>query len=374
MQNNIIPNTPEWLEAKLPKVGSSDIFCLVNHYCQKELGQASINTEDEKSFSTPLEIYIRCKFGIKQDTISEVNSEFGLKMEDYIIYRLNQENENLVTQKSNDFIVWDKNDKMCCTPDSYVKIKEGTKIEDYDKKTIIDSSWGKGIRELKTADYGFNFNSEEGTRWSYIFQLQEQLLVSGLKWGSLDVLAPKEKSYDTDFFKGKVLGRLEADNSYKKDVLDCEHPFDEDYINDAVLNKIDDYYNLYHYIYPENKTIQNLCILALKRFQKALDDNILPDLSIDCLDRLTRERKLLAILKPEKYGLINAREDEELNGLINDLKAASTEQLKIKTEMEASKCELIQKMDNHIGIEGLDWTCKFAKDGSLRFSKTKLAK
>jgi len=377
-------HTPEWYAEKLKKIGASEIFSLAAHYCKKELKQANIDLGNEKAFKTPLELYLKVKFGVQDDSISEVNSQFGLGMESYILYRLSQEEKfknQIEFEGSKDFVVNEKVNKMAsCSPDGWIwRIKDleatikttfpvfkDMGLRDFDDKININElrngSCGDGILELKTTPYGFNFEADKGLKWAYLFQLHYQMLVCDKRWGILAAIAPKEKNYDTDFFKGKILGGLYAVDSFG---LVKEY-------KDNVHNYINDYYNLYHYIYPENKTIQNLCILALKRFEKALDDNILPKLSIDCMERLTRERALLSIIKPERYGLINAREDEELNGLINDLKAAGTEQLKIKTEMEAAKCDLIIKMDNHIGIKGEDWTYKFAKNGSLRFSKTNI--
>lgn len=368
---SITQGTSEWLEAKMSKIGASEIFTLVAHYCKDELKQANIDLDNEKAFKTPLELYLKLQFGVQDDSISEVNSQFGLGMEDYTIYRLRQEDDRIFFGSTKDFIVNEKISNLAsCSPDGYLDLKKGLfglKLDCYDGNKEITYDDNQGVLELKTTPYAFNFEAKKGLKWSYLFQLQYQMLVCSKKWGILAAIAPKEKSYDTDFFKGKVLGMLQAAEAHltSADRLYATHL---EYLNSY------DYYNLYHYIYPENKTIHNLCILALKRFQKALDDNILPDISLDCLERLTRERKLLSKLSPERYGLLNARKDSYLDGLINDLKAASTEQLKIKTEMEAAKCDLIQKMDNHIGIEGLDWTYKFAKDGSLRFSKTKEGK
>ncbi len=365
MTPKIEQHSPEWYEIKLPKIGSSDIFSIAEYYCKDELKQANINLVIgeknsgeliyEKPFSTALEIYLRVKFGVQNNNFLEVNNKFGLGMEDFIIHYSNRINPNLITEKTNDFIIWDENNLACCSPDSYVEIKQDIEFKSNHKGIIINRSRGKGIRELKTANYGFNFKKNDGTRYQYIFQHQYQLLVKKVRWGSIDVLTPKEANYDTDFFKGRILGRL--------DYLD--------YDNVTVIDKIISYYDLNSYIFPEIKTIQNLCVLALHRFQKALDNNILPNLSIDNIDRLTRERKLLSLIKPEKYGLINARKDEELNGLINELKIANNEIFNIRKASEFYKCELIQKMGNHIGIIGKEWTWKYAINGSLRFSQTK---
>lgn len=373
-------HTPEWHTAKLSKIGASEIFSLVAHYCKDELKKANIDLGIEKAYKTPLELYLKVKFGVQDDSFSEVNREFGLGMEDYILYRLRQEQPKddwgIDYEGSKSFIVNEKVSHLAsCSPDGYVYVEGGEQndIADYDKKTLINCNWGQGVLELKTTPYGFNFEADKGLKWSYIFQLQYQMLVCAKKWGILAAIAPKEKNYDTDFFKGKVLGKIEIKNQWEEEQIRvCTDKSGGRASYNAegyIYPNFEDYYNLYHYIYPENKTIQNLCILALKRFQKALDGNILPNLSIDSLERLQREKKLLAKMYPDKYGTLKA--DEELEGLLKDEREANTQSLKDKTERENYICEIIEKMGNHIELVGSEFTARFSKKGSLLFSKTK---
>lgn len=381
-------NTPEWLEAKKSKIGASEIFSLVAHYCKDELKQANIDLDNEKAFKTPLELFLKVKFGVVDDSFSEVNRDFGLGMEGYILYRLGQEEkfkDKVQFEGSKDFIVNDKNGHIaCCSPDGYINFyTEFTEVgeyyvslQDFDDKTTIDANYSQGVLELKTTPFGFNFEAEKGLKWGYIFQLNYQMLVCNKKWGILAAIAPKEKSYDTDFFKGKVLGKVEIKSRWEEEKIRVFSDFSggratynaEGYI----YPNFDDYYNLYTYIYPENKTIQNLCILALERFQKALDNNILPNISIDCKVRLQREKGLLAKMYPDKYGSLKA--NEELEGLLKDEREANIQALKDETERQAYICEIIKKMGNHIELVGSESTAKFSKKGSLLFSKTKEGK
>ena len=130
-------NTSEWLEAKKDKIGASEIFTLVAHYCKDELKQANIDLSNEKAFKTPLELYLKIKFSVQDDSISEVNSQFGLGMENYILYRLGQEEkfkEQVFFEGSKDFVEMDFStgektevkviSLACCSPDGYVNQDE----------------------------------------------------------------------------------------------------------------------------------------------------------------------------------------------------------------------------------------------------------
>ncbi len=376
MTKEIIQQSEEWLAAKMSKIGASEIFTLVAHYCKAELKQANIDLtikkeedkedeKEEKAYKTALELFLKIKFQIQDDSFNEVNREFGLGMEEYILYRLGQEEkfkERVQFEGSKDFVVNEKLSHLAsCSPDGYITNSEsapfGFSLRDYDDSYTVTDAIGQGVLELKTVPYFFKFKANDGLKFSYIFQLQYQMLVCDKKWGILAAIAPREQSYDTDFFKGKVLGRLDIANNYpsvKKQIR---------------REEVNDYYNLYHYIYPKNKTIQNLCILALERFQKALDDNILPDLSIGCLVRLQREKLLLAKMYPDRYGVLKA--DEILDGLLKDQREANIQALKDKTDRQTYICEIIKLMGSHQELVGSESTAKFIKDGSLRFYKVK---
>lgn len=350
MTNNIKQNTQEWLEKRQKYIGGSEIFALCLNYCKKELAQIGI--KDETSFKTALEIYLEKKFDIKPEPIDPVYSAFGLGMEKYIINRINQENKNFVVTSSKDFIINSDVHKLAaCSPDGFVTAKKD--FVDYDKKPVeafvptIMLVPNKGVLEVKTVPYGFNFEAEAGSRWSYIFQLQYNMLVCGNEWGMLACLAPKEKEFDNDFFKGKILGMLEGG---------------------MPLENIDKYYNIYTYTYKANKTIQNICKLALNRFQEAMDKVILPNLS-ENKEKLMREKKMLAKMQPDKYGEIMA--DNELNQLLNERGIVNNEFTKLKTEFEQLNCKIIKKMDKAICAKGFHYIAKFDKRHSLRVSQNK---
>jgi hypothetical protein len=346
----------EWLTEKRKYIGGSEIFSIALHYCKKELAQIGI--ENETSFKTALEVYLEKKFDVKPDPISQVCSEFGLGMEDYIINRINQENNNFVATGSKDFIInSDIHELAACSPDGFVEAKED--FIDYDKKEVEAS---KGMLEVKTTPYAFNFEAEAGAKFQYLFQLQYNMMVCGNDWGLLACLAPKEKEFDNDFFKGKVLGKLNFANyiEYNK-----EHEYDA---VDECYQELDKYYNLYTYTYKANKTIQNICKLALKRFQEAMDKVILPSLS-DNKDKLMREKKMLAKMYPEKYGEIRA--NNELDYLLSERGIINNEFTKLKTELESTNCKIIHGMGTNISVVGTDYIAKFDKRGALRVSKNR---
>ena len=64
-KETIKQNTEAWREAKKSKIGASEIFTLVAHYCKEELKQANIDLNSEKAFKTPMELYLKIKFGIQ---------------------------------------------------------------------------------------------------------------------------------------------------------------------------------------------------------------------------------------------------------------------------------------------------------------------
>jgi hypothetical protein len=342
-------HTKSWLEAKRSKIGGSEIFTLAHYYCKKELEQIGVDLK-ELTFKTPLEIYLEKKFGIQPEPIDPICAEFGLGMEKYIIHRLNKENSSINVTSSSNFEINDKlNNLACCSPDGFVEVSD--EIEDYDKRTLINKESGSGMLEVKTTQFTFNYEAAAGAKWQYIFQLNYNMLVCDNKWGLLACLTPKEKEFDTDFFKGKSTGIL-------KNIKGINPDFSE----------IDEFYNLYSYFYTANKTIQNICKIALDRFQNAMDNNKVPDLSKN-QEKLMREKKMLARMYPEKYGKLQA--NQELNELLNE-RGIVNNQLKIdETAKEEVNCKLIQAMGHHIELEGFNYIAKFDKKGSLRVSQNK---
>jgi hypothetical protein len=345
-------HSQEWYTAKQKYIGGSEIFALCLNYCKKELEQIGI--KDETSFKTALEVYLEKKFDVKPDPINPVYSAFGLGVEEYIINRINQENKNFVATGSKDFIInSDIHKLVACSPDGFVEAKED--FVDYDKKSI---EAGKGLLEVKTIYYF----AESHSKWSYLFQCNYNCMVLDLPYFILPQLKVKNSEHDKDFFKGKTIGKIETLEILKDNFQSYEMAKQDLY------KHLDQYYDLEIYIHKANKTIQNICKLALKRFQEAIDKVILPNLSNN-KEKLMREKKMLAKMQPDKYGEINA--DNELNDLLNERGIINNEFAKLKTEFEQLNCKIIKKMDKAICAKGFNYIAKFDKRHSLRVSQNK---
>ena len=357
--SNIKQHTPEWHNAKSTLIGGSSIYSLVSYYCSKECREIGIDLSNEPPFKSCLEEFLRIKFELEQEPIPLVHQEFGLGMESYITNRLNNEFKETKSYIGTDEFITNKelHPLASCSPDGYIEIKDAHKLPDFDQRTQIDNSWGKGISEYKTVPYGFNFDSKEGTKWQYIFQLNYNMLVTGLKWGELNCLCPKERDFDIDFHKGKVIGKIELINQISKDVdLSKLNLFEDIYSQ----------YNLYSYTYAANKTIQNLCLLALKRFQQALDNEqmVFPEISKGDKVKLLREKKLLAQIAPKRFGELEA--NDFLTDLLQQRVTTAIEKKKVETELEELNCEIIKNMQDHVSLVSDIAIAKFTKSGSLR--------
>ena len=345
-QNNIVQNTPEWLEAKLLKIGGSEIYSLVYHYCKTELKALGVDLMKEKPFKSALELFIKIKHGEEINDISEVNSEFGKGMESYINNRLSESLQQCLCEQTDAFIVDEEFHKLAaCSPDGYIITNDN--LIDFDKTCEIEPS--QGVIELKTTPYDFNFEAEKGAKWSYIFQLQYQMAVCNTKWGVLAAISPKESQFDTDFFKGKVIGG----------------PKD---------SSLDSFYNFYYYILPKIPSLQDLIIKALNAFQADLealraDPNAdkYPTISEGDKVKLEREKKLFGKLWPEKFGEWQA--DEEVSAMITERMIAHQEALKAETVKAELDNKIILATRRYTKIIGQDYKIVYDTRGSMRYSK-----
>ncbi|NVM36317.1 MAG: hypothetical protein HWN81_12035 [Candidatus Lokiarchaeota archaeon] len=370
MTNNIIQQSPEWKQEKQLRIGGSEIFSLAFHYCQPELEKLGIDLIKEQPFKSALEIYLRVKFQCEEEPILVVNAQYGLGMEDYITSRLNSENQDLEIEGTRDFIINEDIHKLaCCSPDGYVEVKEGQILRDFDDTCDITQNMGKGTLEMKTTQHKFNYEAEAGTRFSYIFQLQYNMMLLGHQWGMLACLTPKDKEGDSDFFKGKILSQADIIRSMPNETGGDPNLNGLVALGAIYQHNINALYNLYTYTYPAIKPIQDICKLALERFQTALDNNKLPNPSRGNLDKLKREKKMLAVIHPERFDTLEA--DEGLNGLLSNRQTAFVEAKKATSEQKEYEIEILKKMGDHIEIEGTEYKAKFDVRGALRFSKIK---
>lgn len=295
MQTNIIQHTEEWFDAKLKSIGGSKIGSLVQYYCTEEVLKYFPVLAEESFFSTPFEIFVEIKHGVIVDnderSSDERNTlEYGNKMEKYAVFRANQENRGIAKYEGTDSFWENKaiNKYATCSPDGFVELFGEKQSFGTDEK--INSTYGKGLLELKTSQYGINFENE--LSFQYILQLQWNMLITGCKWGSLFVLLPKNKEGDELYNKGRKVA-LAGLNQFE--ILNSE-------------------INAREWCYTENKTLQQLCILAIQRFEVALGRKEYPILSPNATKN-KRERVLLRHLKPSVYGEREAIYGE--NELIN---------------------------------------------------------
>lgn len=377
--NNIIQNTPEWLEAKQSKISASEIFSLVLHYARPELEKMGFDLKEERSFRTVQELFLKVKFGAKFSNIDPIHSEFGLGMEPYVAYRLRQElpiykldltSPFLDIERSKDFIINEKLHSLAaCSPDGYLKFNQILNknfiysIPDFDKTCEIDGSWGDGALELKTANYFANFGSEKGSRLNYIFQLQFQMMVMELKWGCLAVLMPKEKEFDDPFFKGRVLEKAERANP-----------------GNFSISGLEEFYDLKYYIYPELPAFQSMIMKAIAKFQEDLDmydidQSRFPRNSED-LAGLQREKALWGQLWPNHYGIKELAANEELDRLLNERYQAQCESLFAEQNQKKIENEINQVLkqtglEKFVEIKGTENRLLFIKNGQIRHYKVR---
>lgn len=331
--------TPEWVEAKQSRIGGSEIYSLIDYYILPSERPVEMN---EPPFRSALELFMKVKYGCKLSEIDPVASEFGNGMEQYIINRA-QRGSILRMGRTDDFIISTENNLMCCSPDGgayiFPSLSSECQILDFDDKTEINESDGTGIVECKTTNFYENFKAEHGMKWQYIFQLQYNMLVAGKKWGIGALLVPKEKEFDNDFFKGRMLERVNYDQ-----------------------NSVDEYYNLYLYPYLAKPKLQEMCLLALERFQKALDEGNHPAFSKNSAT-LLREKKLLADLYPERFGEKDISDDPDLDSYLPKLAENAALRKEIEAEENRIKAELIKRMGSHEALIGTNYKAYFDKVG-----------
>jgi len=374
--SSIVQGTPEWLEAKQKTIGASEVYALVHHYCKKDLQDLGIELPKELPFRTIQELFLKIKFDAKLSDIDPICSEFGNGMESYIAYRLGQELPQLKIERSKEFIINEKLHSLAaCSPDGYIELEQfvvgefnytwdvsPASLTDFDKTSKIDYSWGRGAMELKTANYFANFNADQGAKLQYIFQHQFQMMVTGLKWGIVAVLMPKEKEFDEPFFKGKILERVE--NLFKIKCYSAE--------------TIDQFYDLHYYIYPALPVFQSMIMKALKAFQADLDaydtdQSRFPRNSEDLIG-LQREKKMWTQLWPEHYGIKQLDDEDELNKLFNERYHLQEAKMFEEQDFEVLNNQILQIVkqkgdDKYCEIRGTNHRLVWIKNGQVRFYK-----
>lgn len=374
--SSILQGSEEWKQAKQSKISASEIYSLVHHYCAKELQALGFDLVKERPFRTVQEMFLKVKFDAKLSAIDPIHSEFGNGMESYIAYRLGQKLPQLKIERSKEFILNEELHPLAaCSPDGYI-VAGSNPLDDFDKTCKITNEWGEGALELKTANYFANFD-HGGPKGQYLFQLQYQMMVMGLKWGMLAVLIPKQKEYDEPFFKGQVLQQVKTidNNVYhiglenvaqwnnQKHLLECKN-----------LNEV---YDLTNYIYPELPAFQAMILKALNAFQSDHDgydqgnQSCFPRNNED-LTGLQREKQLWGQLWPEKFGSLVVTPTSKLDQLLNDRYQAQVEMMfaeqnKLKLECEINDLVKKEGLGKYTELKGTEHRLVFIKNGQQRF-------
>ena len=172
------------------------------------------------------------------------------------------------------------------------------------------------------------------------------MMVCEAGWGVLAVISPKEKEFDNDFFKGKIIGK----NHDGEKFMFC-----------------DKFYNFYHYILPKIPALQSLMIKALNAFQSDLDTNNYPTISEGDKVKLEREKKLFGKIWPERFGEWQA--DEEISAMMTERMVAHQEALKAETAKAELDNKIILATRRYTKIVGQDYKIIYDTRGSLRYSK-----
>lgn len=364
MENNIIQGSEQWKEARQSKIGGSEVFSLCHHYCARELQEMGFDLSKERPFRTIQEMFLKIKFGAKLSEIDPVHSEFGNGLEAYTAYCLKQELPELEIERTKEFVLNPEFHELAsCSPDGYITMNDST-LPDFDKTCLIEQTWGRGMLELKTANYFANFE-QGGSRLQYLMQLCYNMMVADCKWGALAVLMPKEKQFDEPFFKGQILERLKWTDGLP-------------YFKETHEDNINNFYDLKYYIYPELPAFQQMIIKSLNAFQADLDaydtdQSRFPRNSED-LAGLQREKAMWAQLWPEHYGKKQLDEEDELNKLLNDKYQAQVEKMFAEQAHELLTNQILQKvksegLDKFVEIVGTENRLSFIKNGQTRFYK-----
>lgn len=366
MQNKILQGSEEWKAARKSKIGASEVFTLVAHYCRKELEAMGFDLVKERPFRTIQELFLKIKFGAELSEIDPAFAEFGNGMEEYIAERLyhhpDMQEAEICVIRSKEFITNENLHPLAaCSPDGYLSFDPaGCSIPDFDKTCQIDDNWGRGALEIKTSNFFAGFTADQGAKLQYIFQHQFQMMVMDLKWGIIAVLMPKEKEFDDPFFKGRALENILITQSLKKD------------------SRYSACYDLHYYTYPRLIAFQALILKALKCFQDDLegydvDESRFPRNSEDLVG-LQREKKMWAQLWPDHYGIRQLVENDDLNKLFNDRYQAQVEMMFAEQNFELLTNQILQKvkqagLDKYCEILGTENRMSWIKNGQIRFYK-----
>lgn len=257
-------NTSDWLDAKNYGIGASEIASVVKSFVpQSELmsimgDKPAINFLSEDLYSTGYQVYHKIKRGYRIEPIPDELSVFGHAMERYLDYKVKDHTEFLF-EPTDDFIKRpDISRYAVCSPDGYATSISGNFVDinlrHHQTNHLV---WEKKtVNPFKAMRENVFYN---GLPWQYIFQLQYQMLLKDVDAGILSSMVLEE---DTPFNRGRIVSLIEQ----------------------AQFDKVDELFNIRvdHFIYGVIPEIRNAILVALKRFEEAIDGSIIPDINDKC--------------------------------------------------------------------------------------------
>ena len=342
MLTEIQQKTEAWYEKKLHTIGGSEIYALVLHYC-KNIKEYLPNFMPETSYQSPKKLALKFLYG-QVLPIKEIHSVYGNAMEKPLINLLNKQFRGVAKfSGTQNFHLYKQSENASCSPDGYIELN-GT-VVDFATNESITSQDGKGMLELKTADYKFAFESEP--KMQYLFQLQWNMLIAGLEWGCLSVMFPKSHELDSEFYKGQRTVFAESN----------------------MIEKIQEQTEIKTFFYKKNKSMQYLCLIAFNQFCKDYklakeQGHTVFEFSKD-LQLFKDEKTILSDINQEKYGIREATAEEDaLFETRNILKTEINDKTKKLNEVEGL---LINALDENLKLQGTNFRVQYIKGNQIRF-------
>lgn len=290
-------NTDDWLEAKNFGIGASEIASVVKSfvpqsYLMQIMGdKPAINFLSEDLFSTGYQVFHKIKRGYRIEPIPDELNIFGHSMERYLDWKV-KDHPEFDFEPSDDFIKRPDISKYAvCSPDGYATSKCGHFVDinciSHQTNQLV---WEKKtVNPFKAARENVFYN---GLPWQYIFQLQYQMLLKDVEAGILSSMVLEE---DTPFNRGRIVSL----------------------IDNAQFEKIDELFNIRvdHFIYGIIPEIQEVILVALERFERAIDEGRIPDINDKC-PRLAENdfRIYQAVYKQNPDARKLATSQDEFNG------------------------------------------------------------
>lgn len=256
-------NTEEWLEQKNYGVGASEIAAVVKSFLtedelKKILGEkTAVSFLTEPLYITGYAVYHKIARGYRVPPLEDELNLYGHAMEKYFDW-LMKDDEDFIFEGTEDFIKRPDISKYAvCSPDGYATSKHKT-FKDVNGRVVETDSL---VWEKKTVN-PFKAAKEEmlvrGLPWQYIFQNQYQMLLCNKEAG---IISGLKLSDDTPFVRGRCTA----------------------YIEDEKFDRIKSLYQpeVIHFVYKKLPEIQEAILLALSKFEKAIEEDTPPEINLE---------------------------------------------------------------------------------------------